>query len=487
MRRSRIIGAVALVAMAMVAAACGSRVSDRQALVEAREDARRAGLTGGVALGSGDDTGDLAGDDPTSDDLSGDDAGSGGSGAGGRSTGSGGSRTATTTRTSRTANTATDTGVTATSITVGNVSTVTGPVPGLFRGARVGAQAWAAYVNSEGGIHGRRVRVVSGDDRLDEGANKARHLELSDKVFAFVGSFSVNDGGGASELRARPQLPDVGYALSAARHDLPNNFSPQPSPKGWRSGPYNYYKQRFPADVIKKVAFFVSDVASARAIASWNRQVIEGLGYEVVYSRNIGPAESEFTSDVIRMRQVGAKALMWQGEANFMSAMARAMHQQQFKVDLANWGNPAYDRDFIELAESPEAVEGTLIDQLYAMFLGEDRQRVPEIDLFLKWMSRIDADVRPDLYAMYAWASGRLFQQAAEAAGPELTRAKLLAELGKIHSFDANGMLAPGDPAGKKAPNCFMVVGIRDGKFERVHPAGGGYECGMGGWIAFRG
>jgi ABC-type branched-subunit amino acid transport system substrate-binding protein len=483
MRRTTLAGA--LIVMAVVAAACGSRVSDRQAVVEAREDARRAGLTGGVALGTGGDTGDATGDDLAGDDLSG--AGGGGSGSsGGGSTGSRGSRTATTTRTSRTANTATDVGVTATAIAVGNVSTLTGPVPGLFRGALVGAQAWAAYVNSQGGIHGRRVRVVSGDDRLDEGANKAKYLELSNKVFAFVGSFSVNDSGGASELRAHPEIPDVGYALSRARHDLPNNFSPQPSPAGWRSGPYKYYKERLPADVIKNVAFFVSDVASAREISRWNRQVIEDAGFEVVYSRNIGPAESDFTSDVIRMRQAGAKAVMWQGEANFMAGMARNMRQQEFEVALPNWGNPAYDRDFIELAGSPEAVEGTQIDQLYAMFLGEDRQRVPEIDLFLTWMARIDADVRPDLYAMYAWTAGRLFQQAAEAAGPELTRAQLLAELGKVHSFDAKGMLAPGDPAGKKAPNCFMVVAIRDGNFERAHPPGGGYECGMGGWLAFR-
>ena len=44
------------------------------------------------------------------------------------------------------------TGITSTTVTEGNVSTLTA---GLFEGAVVGTKAYAAYVNSQGGIHGR--------------------------------------------------------------------------------------------------------------------------------------------------------------------------------------------------------------------------------------------------------------------------------------------------------------------------------------------
>ncbi|MCU1486141.1 MAG: hypothetical protein JWN67_2887, partial [Actinomycetia bacterium] len=43
-------------------------------------------------------------------------------------------------------------GVTANQVTLGNVSTLSGPVPGLFQGAIVGAQAIVAYQNSQGGL-----------------------------------------------------------------------------------------------------------------------------------------------------------------------------------------------------------------------------------------------------------------------------------------------------------------------------------------------
>src|SRR5579872_4357794 len=60
-----------------------------------------------------------------------------------------------------------DPGITASGITLGQIATVTGPVPGLFQGAFNGLDAWAAYVNSKGGIGGRKVTVIQKDDALD--------------------------------------------------------------------------------------------------------------------------------------------------------------------------------------------------------------------------------------------------------------------------------------------------------------------------------
>src|SRR5271155_1622155 len=55
------------------------------------------------------------------------------------------------------------TGVTPTSVTIGNVSTQIG---GLFTGAVVGTEAYAAYVNSQGGINGRKIVVNASDDQF---------------------------------------------------------------------------------------------------------------------------------------------------------------------------------------------------------------------------------------------------------------------------------------------------------------------------------
>src|SRR5688572_32624093 len=72
---------------------------------------------------------------------------------------------------------ATDVGVTADTITLGTVTTLSGPVPGLFLGASLGVQAFAAYVNSQGGINGRKLK-----DRKSTRLNSS-HSQISYAVF----------------------------------------------------------------------------------------------------------------------------------------------------------------------------------------------------------------------------------------------------------------------------------------------------------------
>ena len=48
------------------------------------------------------------------------------------------------------------TGLTSTTVSIGNVSTLS---LGLFKGALIGTQAYADYVNSRGGVNGRKIRV----------------------------------------------------------------------------------------------------------------------------------------------------------------------------------------------------------------------------------------------------------------------------------------------------------------------------------------
>ncbi|HWE70149.1 MAG TPA: ABC transporter substrate-binding protein, partial [Acidimicrobiales bacterium] len=70
-------------------------------------------------------------------------------------------------------------GVTPSTITIGNVSTVTGPVPGLFTSARLGTQAFVAYQNSIGGVCGRKLTLDSGDDNMEQAQNSTTVQSLA--------------------------------------------------------------------------------------------------------------------------------------------------------------------------------------------------------------------------------------------------------------------------------------------------------------------
>jgi ABC-type branched-subunit amino acid transport system substrate-binding protein len=473
---------VAVVTCLALAGACGGRVSREQVAAEAAEDGF-AGGTGGVAAATGARAAGTGGAPGARGTGTGTATGTGAAGGSGTGTASGsdggaggGDVQAVAPQQPEGGNGgATDVGVTEDRIVLGNVSTLSGPVPGLFRGALVGAQAWAAMVNSQGGIDGRLIEIRSGDDALDSGRNKAAVLGMKDEVFAFVGSFSVTDDGGATEL-AGTNIPDVGVPLAVNRFQLPNNFAVAPTQPGWETGPARYYIANFGDEVIRHTAQFVAAVETARVQARRQRQVFEGLGYEIVYTREIQPNEPNYTGDVIQMRSQGVQSVLFEGQVDQIADLVNAMHDQGFSVPLLNLGSTAYSNAF--LTQAGEAGEGGRIDVSHALFLGGDAD-VPEVALFLDWMQRVDPDQDVDLFALYAWASGRLLEQALRAAGPAITRDGVLAALGQITSFDANGLLGPANPAGKQATNCFIVVRVENGEFVREHPASG-FDCDTG-------
>src|SRR5436190_5459282 len=109
--------------------------------------------------------------------------------------------------------------------------------------------------------------------------------------------------------------------------------------------------------------------------------------------------------------------------------------------------NVGYDHQLIALAG--DALEGMYTTMAWSMFAGEDTSQVAEVRLMNQWLQKVKPGYAPDLYALLAWASGRLLFKEMDKVGPHLTRAAVNEALRNSGSFDSNQLLAPADP-GKK-------------------------------------
>jgi ABC-type branched-subunit amino acid transport system substrate-binding protein len=463
-------GRALVVVVAMLVAACGARVSDQQVASLGQGGGRTSGAGSSSGAGASDLTssgvGDVSGA-PTSDESTsgGTATHAGPSTAGAAAEGDNGG--------------ATDVGVTATEVRIGNVSTLSGPVPGLFQGAFVGMQAYVAYQNSLGGIHGRMLKLDLRDDGLDTGTNRAQTAELASKVFALAGSVSVNDAGGAPE-EAKAGIPDVGVGLSKERRDLPNFFSPVPAPgRGYRTGQFLWYSRHFP-DAVKAVGTMYGDVAASKTAHQDMRHAAESLGWKFVYERGFQATETDFTADVVRMRQSGVKMVyLVASDEKGMARFAKAMAQQNWKPEVFATGPSGYDQDLFTLGG--QAVEGMYVDQQVSMYAGEDAGQVPEVKLLDDWVQKVKPGYVPDLYVAWAWSSMRLLTQAMQAVGPHLTREALVKQLRTVDNFDSNGLVSPGGPGTRKPALCYMMLQVKNQKYQRVEPQKG-YIC-EGAWV----
>lgn len=373
---------------------------------------------------------------------------------------------------------ATDIGVTGTSVTFGNVSTLSGPVPGLFAGAVSGARAYFAYQNSLGGVFGRQLQLSSSDDQLDCGQNRARHLDQVTKVFAFSSSLSLFDNCGAEVLGRNPGVADVSLSFSAESGKLPNNFSIVPLVAGYRLGSLQYYKQKFP-QAVTSMATLYGNVGAAPQIWRNVKEAAESIGYRVVYERGYTAGETDFTADVIQMRNAGVQMLYFiSADAATIARVANTAAQQQWKPQLfaVGAGNASYDPAF--LAQGGAAVEGMYADQAQALFFSPaDARAIAGVALYQEWMRKIGQGKRMDLYSAWGWGQALLAVQALKAVGPRPTRAAFVQQLKRITTFDGGGMFAPTNPGGKVPATCYVVLRVEKGDYRRVDTPADRFRC----------
>ena len=460
--RTRAVAVLSL--LTLLAVACGARVSD--------EEVRSAGgnrTPSGQATGGG------------GDESTGGDAGTGGSTDAGAPGEAGGADTGGATPQAPEGGNggATDVGVTESMVVLGNVSTLSGPVPGLFQGAVIGSQAAVAYQNSKGGLFGRKFKLEVRDDQFDTGQNRNQTIDLINKAFAFVGSFSLYDSAAVDQI-GKSGIPDVTYSLSADRRALANNFSIEPSPRsGAPTGAFQYFKKKFPG-AITNVGTIFSDIS--KGSHEDYKAAAESVGWKYAYERGVQATETDFTADVVRMRQAGVKAVFLVAvDVKTVARLAKAMAQQNFEPEFFLVNGPAYDPSLVSLAG--DAVEGLFSAQPYSLFGGEDAGVIPEVKLFNEWVQKIKPGYKPDLFAAFAWSSGRLLFQAMEAAGAKAKRADVIAALKKIDDFSANGLLSPAGPASKRPPECFLLAQLKGGKWSRSDTPPPGYRCGDGPYL----
>ena len=129
-------------------------------------------------------------------------------------------------------------------VDVGNVSTLA--IGGLFKGALVGTEAYADYVNSTGGVNGRKIVVNGADDGYTGTGNKQATQNAVNTDAALVGGFSTFDSFGGQVLAQNPGVPDVTQVLEPGHQHAAQRLQRRP-PRGRLGGrrALQYFKHKF--------------------------------------------------------------------------------------------------------------------------------------------------------------------------------------------------------------------------------------------------
>ncbi|MEQ1785596.1 MAG: ABC transporter substrate-binding protein [Acidimicrobiales bacterium] len=476
MQLRRSVSAVVVFAVLVTSAACGARLSDEERALAISAGAPTGQSTDGSAVaddggtvtdgavtdGSAADGGTATGGDTTGGATTG---GDGGGTTGGTAGGTTGAPAACT------PGSATGIGVTATEIKVGNVSQISGLVPGFGQTGVNGVKAYFNMVNSAGGVCGRKLTLVTADDRFQSANNRAETEKLAGQVIAFVGSTTVVDDGGAPVIDAKG-VADISLTTTAPRTAAKNNFSPNPidpSPGAGNGavGILSYFKRTFG---VSKAAIFYQDVATG-VNQSKNYEIdFRKAGIPVVAKYPVAPTATNFRSQATDMKEKGVDIVITVAEVGAISNLARAFKDVGYLPKVPFYGAQTYGRKFLQ--QAGDAANGTRIGLIFS---------VPEdggaaIREFATWYQRTAPGADPDFFAILSWVAADLFVDALRAAGPDPSQAKILAHMRTVTSYTGDGLVGGINPAGKAQPKCFHVLEVKGGKWVKSFPAKG-FQC----------
>jgi ABC-type branched-subunit amino acid transport system substrate-binding protein len=367
-----------------------------------------------------------------------------------------------------------DAGIDDTSVTTGSVATVGGPVPGLFTNVQNGVKAYYAYINAtQGGVCGRKLNVLTADDRLDAGQNRAETEALIPRAFAFVGSYSVVDDGGASVLSGKG-IPDIGSAIGSSRASMPESFPTTPNdPSRQHNGSqrqWQYFREAFGVNTVQIVWPAQGD---ARTSGKAYVNDIQDAGLTTFDPIEVAITETNYTGVATKIKDEKADAVITVLEINGIARLAQALQQVGYQPKVRFYGAQTYGKQLIKLAGP--AAEGTILAVTHSIV--EDAATSPTAAAFAEWYQRVNPGADTDFFAIQGWLAGAMFVKALQQAGAQPTRAKVMEQLRTFTAFDADGFNAPINPAEHKPTQCFAVITVEGGTWKRLDPAGAGFRC----------
>jgi ABC-type branched-subunit amino acid transport system substrate-binding protein len=348
--------------------------------------------------------------------------------------------------------------------------------PGLDHELSDAMKAMIEWCNAQGGINGRTIKGNYYDAKVLD-ANGAWTSACTDGIFMMVGQGYVFDSG-QEEIRVGCGLGSVpGYAVSPEFAHGPFMVTAVPNPSDFTPSQYlASFAKAFP-EQIKKVGLAYANFPATLDTVSRIRSASTPYNYvflncDQVYGVN---GEDDWKPLVQKFKDCGAEVVMFVGSPNpnFQNFLVAAT-QLDFKP-LYLLETNFYDQQFVKWnAENGGIADEAYIRQTYTPM--EEAADNPATQKYLDLIEQYGGDVsqlgEQATSAFLLWATG------VKGCGSEVTRDCVLAEIAKITEWTGGGLHVPTNPSSNMPPECGMVVKMNGDTFERWDPEEPGtFDC----------
>lgn len=350
-------------------------------------------------------------------------------------------------------------------IVFGQSAALKGPAAALGLEMRDGILAAFHEANAAGGVHGRKLDLISYNDDYEPELAIAKTQQLigEDKVFALIGEVGTPTSKAVQPITTEQGVPFIGPFTGA-------DFLRDPSLTNVINIRASYgqeteaWIEHLTTDLgLSRIAILYQDDSFGRAGLEGVKKALEKRGLDLVAEGTYMRGTTAVKRALLAIRRGHPQAVVMVGAyapcAEFIK-LARMIKLDAVFVNISFVGSKPLAE---ELGRDGEGVVVTQVVPL------PDDTNIPLVARYQRARKSVNPSAEPDFVSLEGYIVGRLVVEALNHLGNPVTRAGLLSTIRDVGVFDLDGLtLSYGPSDNQGMDKVYLTVIQPDGSFKAV-------------------
>jgi branched-chain amino acid transport system substrate-binding protein len=357
-------------------------------------------------------------------------------------------------------------------VVFGSFGVQTGVLGAITRPAPAGVRAWAASLNSRGGLNGHRIRIVVGNDGGEPARTQVvvRQMVEQEHVVAFLNHFSFTLSAALPYLESKG-VPVIGGTNSSEDEDK-SAIVFQPL-LGADDGIAWSFLLAIAAQTNKtRIALvYCREVTQCEHQRGGIKSKLPYAGLQFVYEAQVSLAQPDYTAEMLGAQRAGAEVVMALIDTASLIRLARSAHRQGYHPIFSGPHNLESDQTFT----GGEEVEGLLVPSRLPPYTTS-----PKMAGYREAMAHYQPEEPLGGFGSGGFVVGKLLEKLAPVIGEPVTSQGLIAALYTLRGETLDGVLPgvsfPHGPDRTQVNLCIVPTIVRGGTFV-AHDSAESFVC----------
>jgi branched-chain amino acid transport system substrate-binding protein len=356
-------------------------------------------------------------------------------------------------------------GVSSDTILFGQAAALDGPSSALGQGIRQGILAAFAEINASGGVHGRKLELISRDDGYDPDRSVEQTIKLieQDKVFALIGAVGTPTTTATVPIAKAKNVPFIGPFTGAGFLRAPDLHNVVNIRASYGAEAEAWIRHLTEDLHVSRIAIFYQDDSFGRDGLVGVKLALEKRNMELTAEGTFERNTKAVSSALRTLKRAEPEAVVMVGTYGPCAEFIRLAHKSGFNpifINISFVGANALAKEL-----GPEG-SGVIVSQVVPFPWDTSVEVVADYQAAER---ALDPALKPDFVSLEGYLSGRLVAAALEITGPNPTRAEMLRIINDVGRFDISGdIMTFGSQMRDIPPKVFLTVIQPNGTFKAV-------------------